>query len=157
MGNTSMDFTVSSAYLTLLGNLGQAPWSNLVWVKGYIPKHAMCTWMAILKRLSTQDRLISWKHIPPDSKCSFSCWRICGSRSVVNMGYQHQMVDGCSWNDMQKLACSATIYAIWMERNARIFRKNSRSMDAILKDIKTVVDARMAWKQRRFLNCWNVT
>ncbi|KAJ9547015.1 hypothetical protein OSB04_019558 [Centaurea solstitialis] len=38
------------------------------------------------------------------------------------------------------------------ERNARLFRKNTRSMDALLKDVKEVVIARMAWKDRIRIN-----
>lgn len=35
------------------------PWSNLVWFKEEIPRCSFVTWMAVLARLPTKDRLVS--------------------------------------------------------------------------------------------------
>ena len=75
-------------------------WHRLVWSSLCVPKHAVITWMAILDRLPTKDRLISWGltidgdcklcQIEPETRnhlffgCSFSkgIWRtilqLCG-------------------------------------------------------------------------------
>ncbi|KAJ9536543.1 hypothetical protein OSB04_un000295 [Centaurea solstitialis] len=170
------DFSITGAYFTFLGHNTHVPWSKVVWVKGYIPKHALCVWMAILNRLPTQDRLISWKHIPPDSKCFFcnacvetdehlffNCvvladlWRMVRlevdlSSGPMNISHVH---DDLLWNDMQKLAFSATVYMVWRERNARLFRKIIKPMETLFKEIQMVVIARMAWKNRRSRNVRN--
>ncbi|KAJ9557021.1 hypothetical protein OSB04_011635 [Centaurea solstitialis] len=170
------DFSITDAYYTFLGHNTHVPWSKVVWVKGYIPKHALCVWMAILNRLPTQDRLISWKHIPPDSKCFFcnacvethehlfcNCvvladlWRMVRlevdlSNGPMDISHVH---DDLLWNDMQKLAFSATVYMVWRERNARLFRKIIKPMETLFKEIQMVVIARMAWKNRRSLNVRN--
>ncbi|KAJ9536614.1 hypothetical protein OSB04_un000215 [Centaurea solstitialis] len=170
MDHKQDEFSVSNAYYSFLGDIPIVNWSKVVWVKGYIPKHAMCTWMAIWKRLPTQDRLISWKHIPPDSNCLFcnacvethgnlffSCsvladfWhKVCVEVELLNSPMDiFQVHDSLRWTDMQKIAFSAAIYTIWRERNARLFHKGARSLDALLKDVQDVVIARMAWRNRR--------
>ena len=35
-------------------------WHRLLWSPFVVPKHAVITWMAILNRLPTKDRLRSW-------------------------------------------------------------------------------------------------
>ena len=35
-------------------------WNRLIWSNLVIPKHAVITWMALLNRLPTLDRLVAW-------------------------------------------------------------------------------------------------
>lgn len=35
-------------------------WAKLVWYSHCIPRHSFCVWLAIKKRLKTQDKLIKW-------------------------------------------------------------------------------------------------
>ena len=35
-------------------------WHRLLWTSLYIPRHAIVSWMAILNKLPTLDRMISW-------------------------------------------------------------------------------------------------
>ncbi|KAJ9535486.1 hypothetical protein OSB04_un001385 [Centaurea solstitialis] len=74
------------------------------------------------------------------------------SSGPMNISHVH---DDLLWNDMQKLAFSATVYMVWRERNARLFRKIIKPMETLFKEIQMVVIARMAWKNRRSRNVRN--
>ena len=45
-------------------------WDKLIWFSYHIPKHPVISWMAILNRLPTKDRLLSWG-IEVDGRCLF--------------------------------------------------------------------------------------
>ncbi|KAJ9544912.1 hypothetical protein OSB04_024619 [Centaurea solstitialis] len=166
------DFTVSVAYLDMHGNALELPWTNSIWFKGNIPKHAFCMWLAFQGRLPTQDRL-HWKHDPPDLKC-FLCGNALDS-------HDHLFFSGCAfsleiwrtikkdvclygfpenWNSIvmeltrnhkhlrleQKLALQASVYHIWRERNRRLFGHGAKPSIKIVQEIREVVLKRMAWK-----------
>lgn len=48
------------------------PWYKLIWGSKVVPKHAFISWLAILNRLPTKDRLIRWD-LNVDEKC-FIVW-----------------------------------------------------------------------------------
>ena len=166
-------FSVSIAYRSLVGNYEPLSWCKVVWSKGFVAKHAMCAWMACLCRLPTQDRLISWKHNPPDYRCLFCGLCIdshnhlffqCGFSGEIwkNVKEAVGIIDfpdswedilirfhnGIHWNSMQKLAFSAVIYMVWKERNARLFKKGLRTVGMVTKMVNQLVVDRMAWKNR---------
>ncbi|KAJ9557074.1 hypothetical protein OSB04_011688 [Centaurea solstitialis] len=124
----------------------------------------------LMTRLPTQDRLV-WKHEPPDLKCPFcgdcmdshdhlffTCrfplevWRSI-KREIGLCGYPE------NWTDIMlelthdrepkrmvhRLALHATVYCIWRERNRRLFNDERRRQMQIVKEIREVVLARMAW------------
>ncbi|CAF1698374.1 unnamed protein product [Brassica napus] len=35
-------------------------WCNIVWNKGGIPRHSFLTWLFVLNRCPTRDRIIGW-------------------------------------------------------------------------------------------------
>ncbi|PWA99639.1 RNA-directed DNA polymerase, eukaryota, Reverse transcriptase zinc-binding domain protein [Artemisia annua] len=53
-------FSVKQAYVDLQIEDEDVTWSKLVWFSQNIPKHAFILWLAIQKRLMTQDRLKNW-------------------------------------------------------------------------------------------------
>ncbi|KAJ9566861.1 LOW QUALITY PROTEIN: hypothetical protein OSB04_002827 [Centaurea solstitialis] len=65
-----VNFSVRVAYDSLQGDIHIMPWYAMVWFKGHIPKHAFCMWVAFRLRHPTQDRMVLWKEVPPDLKCS---------------------------------------------------------------------------------------
>ncbi|KAJ9536527.1 hypothetical protein OSB04_un000279 [Centaurea solstitialis] len=167
-------FSVSCAYASFDGVHQVVPWSKFVWFSGHIPKHAFCLWIACYKRHPTQDRMMNWKHDPPDWKCG-----LCGvcmdshnhlffecqfSSSVwnqirINVDW---MSAPSKWDDMldllatipmrafqfkQKLALAATVYALWRERNRRVFTDEKRNENRLIKEIMEDVLMRMAWKK----------
>ncbi|KAJ9561753.1 hypothetical protein OSB04_006913 [Centaurea solstitialis] len=168
--------TVSDMYSSLMGTLDVVQWAGSVWFKGHIPKHSFCMWVACMRRLPTQDRLATWKHDPPDLRCS-----LCGlmpdshnhlffectfARQVwIQVLHKVNWVDfPCSWDAIveaistnatapttltHQLALAASVYSIWCERNLRIFTNDRNPVPLIVQRILSAVLDRVAWKQRK--------
>ena len=135
-------------------------------VKKGIPKFKTLTWLFILDRCPTRNRLISWG-LQSDPTCllcnrepesrdhlffccdySFSVWGTLARN--LNL-----LLPSNSWNDTLEalinlngdrhlrflitLAWQASIYELWRERNNRLHRKVYRSSSAILSSIKAVI------------------
>ncbi|XP_071714971.1 uncharacterized protein [Rutidosis leptorrhynchoides] len=108
-------FSTQQVWLDLRINIAKVHWYEVVWFKGYDSKHAFILWLAILKRLSTQDKMLKW--MPnQDLKCAF-----CG---VV----------------ADSISC---VYHIWQERNNRIFKKVSRKVEGICNVIQDYVKCKL--------------
>ena len=149
----------------------EVPWKNLVRQKKGIPKFKTPTWLFILDRCTTRNRLISWGlqsdptcllcNSEPESRdhlffcCdySFSVWGTLARN--LNL-----LLPSNSWNDTLEalinlngdrhlrflitLAWQASIYELWRERNNRLHRKVYRSSSAILSSIKAVIKNRIS-------------
>ncbi|KAJ9541722.1 hypothetical protein OSB04_028228 [Centaurea solstitialis] len=171
------DFTVQQAYSSFRGHQQRLPWARKVWFKGHIPKHAFCMWLVCLCRLPTQDRLVEWKHDPPDYRCSlcnqcmdshthlfFDCHFAKEVWNWVKMRL-NWMDAPDTWDMMldylstpvvssltKLLALSATVYMIWNERNRRLFKGEKLPSIQIMKNVLEVVQNRIAWKRRKQRN-----
>ena len=135
-------------------------WHDLVWFKHRIPSHSFILWLAMLKRLSTQQRLVNWgianvkkcvfcntvhdsiKHLFFECRFSNKVWSFISLKA--NMGpVPHR------WNDLvpflqctakgkglrmiiKRLSLAATVYHIWRERNSRMFNGIPRSEDKVI-------------------------
>lgn len=147
-----------------------------MWNKAYIPKHAICIWMACHKRLPTQDRLCQWKNEPPDLKCVF-CGDVLETHNHLFFGCSFSMriwetvkqdvnlqacpdtwdhiIDfwgtgaGRYWSTIQKVAISATVYHIWMERNRKFFNATHHSVNQVVDSVRKETLMRIAWKMQR--------
>ena len=51
------NFTVKSAWNFIQDKKELVPWRKLVWFLGKIPRTTFCLWLAIRRRLGTQDRI----------------------------------------------------------------------------------------------------
>ncbi|KAJ9535252.1 hypothetical protein OSB04_un001657 [Centaurea solstitialis] len=157
---------VGEAYRSLDGEHQVMPWASIVWFPGHIPKHAFCLWVACHQRHPTHDRMMNWKHDPPDWKCAlcgecmdshahlfFDCtysnkvWHEICSRVHWTMVEESWPLLLMQLSDtqrapktfMQKVALAASVYMIWHERNRRIFTEEKRPYLQIIKEIMEVV------------------
>lgn len=162
-------FSVGVVWWTLKGSLPRVPWYSLCWFPYHIPKHSFCLWLAILRRLPTQDRLVAWRSDGPDMVCPlckmcldnhnqifFDCaysvqiWRaiqveagiVCASNTwdLILQDMGHRV-----WKpgDLKpRLFFAASAYFIWQERNMRLFRGGSRDTTNLVKDIRRTVAMR---------------
>ncbi|KAL4309116.1 hypothetical protein GQ457_01G028970 [Hibiscus cannabinus] len=133
----------------------------------HVPKHAIIAWMAVLDRLLTNDRLVRMGMEVVDkcwlcgghsetrnhnfSECGFSrgIWRAilrlcCVTREVTDwdgeLGWAVRMLNGKSLIVIiLKLAWSAFVYSMWLERNARLFRGRNKSVDKLIFSVKEIV------------------
>ncbi|XP_024990669.1 uncharacterized protein LOC112524958 [Cynara cardunculus var. scolymus] len=170
------DFEVKRAWNTIQEVKPVVHWSKLVWNKAYVPKHALCMWMACQMKLPTQDRIRQWKHEPPNLKCVFcnlviethnhlffeckyssSIWDAI-KREVGLLNFPNNWEDilqrGSTQNwrsrsTVQKLGLSATVYLIWRERNRKFFANFNLLEDKVITEIKMLILHRMAWKTRK--------
>ncbi|KAJ9561536.1 hypothetical protein OSB04_006696 [Centaurea solstitialis] len=161
-------FSVGLAYRSFQPDMDLVTWSDAVWFKGHIHKHAFCMWLACWKRLPTQDRLRLWKEEPPDYNCSL-CHNIEDSHSHLFFGCNvaSQIWLGVTlaigWMDaptlltdalevvrskalIHRLALSASVYEIWMERNKRLFTNEKRAVVQIVQQIVSTIMIRQSWK-----------
>ncbi|KAJ9536236.1 hypothetical protein OSB04_un000585 [Centaurea solstitialis] len=180
--NPVEDFKVSMAYKAIQGEQMEVPWHRMVWFKGCIPKHAFCLWLACWRRLPTQDRMMAWKEEPPDYSCSLckSCvdshshlFFMCSFANEVwkevtlAIGWQNASM---TWDDMlllmsdqatapkrliRKLAISATVYEVWIERNKRLFTEERRTSVQVTKLILFTIKLREEWKTARKITTSN--
>ncbi|KAJ9536710.1 hypothetical protein OSB04_un000095 [Centaurea solstitialis] len=169
-------FLVRNAYNSIIGNFDEVPWWRTVWFKGHIPKHAFCLWIACVRRLPTQDRISIWKHEPPDLVCPlcgdgpdshthlfFTCVFAKEVWSAIRVRMEWEDFPD-AWDDImvaisdpvtspkglvRKLSLAASVYAIWRERNKRLFRGDKKSTHAIISEISEVVRLRVAWKMSK--------
>ena len=121
-------------------------WAPLLWHKGLIPRHAKTTWLFILDRNPTLDRLLSWG-LDVDTICLL-CGNADESRNHLFFECQYSVEvwssicarlnftsPPTSWNATMtwlpnassdrsiKIALlqawQATVYSLWQERNIR--------------------------------------
>ena len=169
------EFSVQRAYGSFIGVLLIVPWYRSVWFKGHIPKHSFRLWLACLQRHPTQDRISTWKSVPPDFN---SLCKVCldsHNHLFFECTYaKHVWMDvlrklhwtlvAFSWDDIMevisdpitapstfkhKIALAAAVYMVWRERNDRIFSTTSRTANQLVKSILSIVYDRTAWNQRR--------
>ncbi|XP_038990950.1 uncharacterized protein LOC120113971 [Hibiscus syriacus] len=122
-------------------------WQHLVWFPGRIPKHIIIVWMAILDRLPTRRPSVLWLQFCKGPMGAILA--LCG----VYRG-------ACSWEGelawatycfkgksliarVFRLAWAGHVYSIWKERNCRLYGGSARSVDALLQDIKAVIQIRL--------------
>ncbi|KAE8675100.1 hypothetical protein F3Y22_tig00111693pilonHSYRG00046 [Hibiscus syriacus] len=149
-------------------------WHRLIWYPLHIPKHSLISWMALLDRLPTRDRLrrmglcsdsicVSCCQFQESrdhlfSQCSFAVGLWKAILKLNGMSYSpltwETMVSwaSTSWKGkslittLLNISWNAFIYSIWKERNQHIFQGRFRSIDSLLKDIVEAVSIRLRGK-----------
>lgn len=123
-------------------------WHSVIWFKQYIPRNSFISWLAMLRRLPTRDRLRRWGMSVPEVcvlcsaapethhhlffECSFSSsvWNYFASKVWENPPQDIHSV--AAWINLHRssspqarciirLMFQSSIYLIWKERNKRIF------------------------------------
>ncbi|KAE8697669.1 hypothetical protein F3Y22_tig00110610pilonHSYRG00044 [Hibiscus syriacus] len=145
----------------------KVPCHKLIWFPLHILKFSIITWLAILDRLPTRERLIrmgittvgscvlcndaleSRNHLFADCAMAASLWK-----EILNL--THLAKYPMSWDNMlawasttwkgkslltsiMKIAWCAFIYIVWEERNKRLFQGRVRTVGDMLSSIKETV------------------
>ena len=155
-------FITSHTWDFLRASSPKVPWYHLVWFFGNIPRFSFIVWLAILNKLYTQDRI--WKFTPRPLACVlchkaleshdhlfFTCdyssfiWQEIMSRFTMDgspLDWSSIILWAASkWKSkkpkdiMPRMCFGATIYAIWRERNARVFRQEGKPRERTSRDI----------------------
>ena len=163
-------FSTSTAWDSIRSRKDEVEWYHLVWGQQTIPRHAFVLWMAIRNKLPTKARVMkyggnvnsgccfcnnsleSMDHL--FFQCAFSKKIWCRVVTCCGLSY-----NGMGWNDymcllssrwkkrrlkyyLGKIALAATVYFLWKERNARIFKGECEESGAVLARIKNIVMTR---------------
>lgn len=148
----------------------EVPWGRIVWNRSGIPKHSFLTWLAVLNRLPTRDRLLSWglavdpscvlcsggtesrNHLLFECTYSWNLWSASAARCDFHPTASDwtstlstlQAIHLPSWKTrLLLLVWQLVIYSIWYERNTRIHRLTFRSTDSVLSMIDRTVRNRI--------------
>ncbi|GJW86813.1 RNA-directed DNA polymerase, eukaryota, reverse transcriptase zinc-binding domain protein [Tanacetum coccineum] len=162
--NKEVDFSTKVAWLSLRDNDAKVQWSHVVWFSQYNPRQAFILWLAIQRKLMTQDRIMRWQqgailkcplcNVCEDShehlffNCSYSAkiwdWIKVKGRMENADSTLYRVVDKISekpsnnniWRIIQRLIVSATVYFIWQERNKRIFQSEKRTPEVLCRNVE---------------------
>ncbi|XP_039037235.1 uncharacterized protein LOC120174477 [Hibiscus syriacus] len=143
------------------------PWQKIIWFPLHIPKHSLISWMTLLDRLPTKERL-HHMGLLNDCKCVF-CDDLIETRDHLFLHcsmaeYIWKSVFSlsgiqffpCSWDSfwtrainswkekslltsILKLALNTTIYFLWDERNKRLFQGRTKTAPELLQTIRNIV------------------
>lgn len=137
---------------------------DVVWFKEHVPRFSFITWLAMLKRLPTRDRLRRWGMNTPTScvlcsngeeshehlffECSFSggIWDYLAAKFLPNPPsllsaasswiLHHNLPQNSKIITIIKLILQSAVYHIWKERNSRIFT----AVESTIAALRLVID-----------------
>ncbi|KAH0698462.1 hypothetical protein KY284_012677 [Solanum tuberosum] len=117
-------------YLQLLGELPRVQWKSLMFGNQARPKARFIMWLTLQQRLLTTDRLIKW------GDCPVSTWEEILAWSIKRAKGKSQTAK------LFKMVFTEYTYAIWIERNQRLFEQKSKSVETIAKDLAYICNVR---------------
>ncbi|CAG7867093.1 unnamed protein product, partial [Brassica rapa] len=156
-GKIHTSYSIGMVYAHLRIHAPAVPWCKTVWNKGGIPRHSFLTWLFVLNRCPTRDRIIGWGlqssplcllcNSAPESRdhlffeCSYTwgIWGVlalrCGITPESNWSRalnQLKALNSSSPKGKLTLLCwQGCIYWSWSERNGRMHWNNFRPSDLI--------------------------
>lgn len=153
-------FTISSLWENLRVYFPKITWHNVVWLAGHIPRYSVITWLAILNRLATADRLVliginsspccslcncleSHDHLFFNCPYSMQIWeyislKICVSWTPLSRSGWISTLSGLLGKSLCttiiKLTFPTTVYHVRLERNCRKFQNvvESRTFTVVI-------------------------
>ncbi|KAK1300209.1 hypothetical protein QJS10_CPB13g00247 [Acorus calamus] len=159
--------STQAAWAYLRHSRPPAPWKNWIWANHQTPKHCFTAWLAILNRLPTSDRLIqrglqatttcqlclqcleSANHLFFDCAFSSYIWKTILRKAGLQPPPISSITNWTEWldsnckahplNTLIQCILSTTIWFIWAERNARIFRGKAEHKSRVLGKILTSI------------------
>ncbi|WMV30999.1 hypothetical protein MTR67_024384 [Solanum verrucosum] len=176
VGKKSM---IRQAYKQMLGGFSKVEWRNLICCNSARPKAIFTQWLQAQNRLLIKDRMLKWKmqvepvcvmcnqeeetrdHLFYDCIFARMLWRRLlqwinqNSSSNVIVSQQWIIVKTKGKNPQAqalKLIYAEYIYALWKERNTRIFEKHETTMENIARRIACVCCVRANIAARLFLD-----
>nr|XP_009625589.1 uncharacterized protein LOC104116442 [Nicotiana tomentosiformis] len=163
----------SLVYKQLLPNNARVPWKYFMYRNDARPKAKIIMWLGLQGKLITTDRLIRWG-MNVEGKCSLcqaqeetrdhllaECEYSKRHWEKTMQWIQHQRCKHIQWKhhlewaiesakgrspqaQIFRMAYAECLYAIWMERNYKIFEKKSRNWEAIARETTVMCHVRAA-------------
>ncbi|XP_018448859.2 uncharacterized protein LOC108820409 [Raphanus sativus] len=168
--NSYIAYSTGTVYAALKHHNPIVTWADTVWLSKDIPKHSFLTWLFVLNRCSTRDRLLNWGvltdpmcllcNLAPETRdhlffaCDYS------RRIWTSIATRCGITPSPSWDqnllDMQStlkprhirylgtLSWQCSMYLIWTERNNRLHRQVFRPPDSIISSIEATIRAKIS-------------
>ncbi|XP_021837875.2 uncharacterized protein [Spinacia oleracea] len=168
-------FKISKMYKYLHDIGGHVAWKRIICNSKATPKASFIVWLALQKRLPTKDMLRSWgmsissscelcqaadeslDHMFFDCSVSKEVWscvllQLGVSRSVMQWELEVQWCSVKSRSTKEadikrSIAFSETVYALWLQRNAKLFKNKLDSVDCIIRRVLFIVACRKARRE----------
>ncbi|KAJ7009375.1 hypothetical protein NC653_000139 [Populus alba x Populus x berolinensis] len=183
-GHPSGQFNINTAWELIRESRPSNTFYHLIWFPGHVPRHAFILWIASLERLSTMDRLQSFRiihaatcilcgaqeetheHLFFQCPYSASVWREIARKSSItwpSMPWQHLLQWAAATlkspkifvHNLAKSILSTTVYFIWYERNNRIFNNVNRTVQELGAEIFQLIRACLLQQDpNRIPNCF---
>ncbi|GJR72760.1 RNA-directed DNA polymerase, eukaryota, reverse transcriptase zinc-binding domain protein [Tanacetum coccineum] len=175
--NNKGDYSTRNAWLSLRINWPKVSWNNVVWFSQCNPKQAFILWMAVQKKLLTQDRMHwiqgndlkcalcnkcsdSHGHLFFECKYSKKIWNAIAAKGrftdsgdnleTVVKKLETSTTKNNMWLIVDKFIVSASVYFIWNERNKRNFQQVNRTEEDLVKTItRNIEEMLMSLKVKR--------
>ncbi|XP_019248423.1 PREDICTED: uncharacterized protein LOC109227679 [Nicotiana attenuata] len=157
-------FSIKAAYLSFQPQYPKNQWKNLTMEARQISRHQFILWLAIKQRLATVDRLERWEiHVPKECvlcstgttetlahlffECKYARDIWCSLLKWMNENRAPKtwseevswMTKRCKGSKAKSQVLAwlfvATVYHVWIERNARRFQNEKRESHQRLKEI----------------------
>lgn len=176
-------FSAARTWEALHPATAPVPWYRSVWFQSGIPKHAFHSWVTVLGRLPTRDRLLRWGMTVPATcllcgtddesrdhlyfTCSYSrtVWDSLFTQRNFNQPYTfnevirwaHYSTPPGKLRIICKLIMQATFYAIWNERNKRLHTSVARDTILITREIQVILKAKLYGMDQNVRNINRIT
>lgn len=168
-GNLRQRYNTGEVYTYLKGDQQLVSWAKIVWFSHGIPRHSFLTWLVLLDRCPTRDRLIRWglnvdpncllcntgpesiNHLYFECPYSTSIWTQIANRAGLQLtttweGTLNQLQSLRTNKDSLRLALlatQATVYWIWSERNTRLHQQVFKPPETIISSIDKQIRNRL--------------
>ncbi|GJT16918.1 RNA-directed DNA polymerase, eukaryota, reverse transcriptase zinc-binding domain protein [Tanacetum coccineum] len=121
---------------------GHVQWWKVIWFSQNVPRQAFVLWMAMKKKLVTQDKLVLWYPVWSKVQVMANVSDLKNLENNVckflNMPYKNSI-----WSIVRRLTIASTVYHIWQERNLKVFQKMIRSPQILIQIILDSVKSRL--------------
>ncbi|XP_018448417.1 uncharacterized protein LOC108819900 [Raphanus sativus] len=168
-GKPAKSYSTKAIYDLLRVNNQRVSWCKEIWFSKGIPRHKFLSWLFVLNRCPTKDRMVEWG-LDVDPICTlcnsdietrdhlyFSCpysWEIWNT-SAARAGFSTprewlgiltelgRLKTPDHTRTLALLAWQASIYCIWAERNGRLHRSRFRLPQTVIKEIHNIIKLRI--------------
>ncbi|XP_060210792.1 uncharacterized protein LOC132637771 [Lycium barbarum] len=172
-------------YLKMLGDGDRVPWKRMMFGNVARNKAIFIMWLQLQKRLLTKDRLLNWgidvnadcvmcqkalesmDHLFVHCEFTQHLWT-----KILNWMQRHSF-NSNNWEDhlmwmiqrakgkaqraqIFKMVYAETVYAIWHERNQRIFEQKAKEADVFARNVAYVCNIRAPGGSKYLVQSWMI-
>ncbi|KAL0676638.1 hypothetical protein Bca4012_004619 [Brassica carinata] len=159
-GDELQEFSISKTWEAVRNREPEQQWTQSIWFKGHVRRHAFTAWVIYQDRLPTRSRLLKWgmnispscclcdaavediTHLFLNCEVSEGIWNLVLHRLGYSFRAFHTWTSFTEWvslrdtvtsRTLKKIVAQVTITNIWMERNTRLHVGEARSPATIFR------------------------